>query len=52
MTVVRPPSVNMSKQSILIMLARLITIHVPLWLGVIAVHITIIELFDSKFCKF
>uniref|UniRef100_A0A8R1XV99 Uncharacterized protein n=1 Tax=Onchocerca volvulus TaxID=6282 RepID=A0A8R1XV99_ONCVO len=48
-TVVRPPSVNMSKQSILIMLARLITIHVPLWLGVIAVHITIIELFDSKF---
>ncbi|KAM3726740.1 Signal peptide peptidase [Dirofilaria immitis] len=42
-------SVNISKKSILNILARLITLHVPVWLGVIAVHITIIEIFDSKF---
>ncbi|MCP9266254.1 Intramembrane protease 2 [Dirofilaria immitis] len=41
-------SVNISKKSILNILARLITLHVPVWLGVIAVHITIIEIFDNQ----
>uniref|UniRef100_A0A0R3S3M9 Dolichol kinase n=1 Tax=Elaeophora elaphi TaxID=1147741 RepID=A0A0R3S3M9_9BILA len=50
-TVMNCPSLNMSKQTILNVLSRLITFHVPLWLGVIAVQIILVEVFDSKFCK-
>uniref|UniRef100_A0A915Q4V2 Uncharacterized protein n=1 Tax=Setaria digitata TaxID=48799 RepID=A0A915Q4V2_9BILA len=47
-TVVRLPSVSKSG-SLLDSLAHLICIHVPLWLSVVAVWITIVEIFDNKF---
>ncbi|EFO12857.1 hypothetical protein LOAG_15675 [Loa loa] len=51
-TVVRCSSVNISKRSVLDVLGRVIIIHIPIWLGVIAVQITMVEVFDNKFCKF
>lgn len=51
-SVTRPSLANISKRSVLNILARLITIHALLWMGVIAVQITLVEMFDSNFCKF
>uniref|UniRef100_A0A1I7VGC5 Intramembrane protease 2 n=3 Tax=Loa loa TaxID=7209 RepID=A0A1I7VGC5_LOALO len=48
-TVVRCSSVNISKRSVLDVLGRVIIIHIPIWLGVIAVQITMVEVFDNKF---
>ncbi|KAL3981635.1 Signal peptide peptidase family protein [Acanthocheilonema viteae] len=48
-TVMQCPSIGISKHSVLVILGRLIAIHIPLWLGVIAVQITLVEIFDSKF---
>ncbi|VDM92094.1 unnamed protein product [Litomosoides sigmodontis] len=47
--VMRSSLANISKHSVLIILARLITIHALVWLGAIAVQITLVEIFDSNF---
>ncbi|CAG9533962.1 unnamed protein product [Cercopithifilaria johnstoni] len=47
----RCSSVKMSKQSVLDILGRFISIHIPLWLGVIAIQIALIEIFESKFYR-
>ncbi|KAL3981636.1 Signal peptide peptidase family protein [Acanthocheilonema viteae] len=46
-TVMQCPSIGISKHSVLVILGRLIAIHIPLWLGVIAVQITLVEIFDN-----
>ncbi|EJW78177.1 hypothetical protein WUBG_10913, partial [Wuchereria bancrofti] len=48
-TVMHCSLINISKRSILNILGQLISIHIPIWFGVIAVQITVIEIFDNKF---
>ncbi|VDN85811.1 unnamed protein product [Brugia pahangi] len=51
-TVMHFSSINISKRSVLNILGQLISIHIPIWFGVIAVQITVVEIFDNKFCEF
>ncbi|KAK6109816.1 Signal peptide peptidase family protein [Brugia pahangi] len=48
-TVMHFSSINISKRSVLNILGQLISIHIPIWFGVIAVQITVVEIFDNKF---
>ncbi|VDO32432.1 unnamed protein product [Brugia timori] len=48
-TVMHFSSINISKRSVLNIFGQLISIHIPIWFGVIAVQITVVEIFDNKF---
>ncbi|VDN22795.1 unnamed protein product [Gongylonema pulchrum] len=44
----RPYTKNNTKQSLFDVVIQLIGVHIPLWLSVVAVHITLVEVFNMK----